>query len=141
MKVMNFMVENFHRKVLDMSRKLERKIAEEINSASRENVSNTPDFILADFMVVCLEAFEEASNRREDWFSVHLDIMNNWAELIYTAIGEASTCWSNLSGAGVFDSTRALEIGKKLLADIKKGTDRSGIECEPDTGEVDGEEK
>lgn len=41
-----------------------------INRASREEDSNTPDFILADFMLHSLEAFELANNRREVWYGV-----------------------------------------------------------------------
>ena len=89
-----------------------------INGHSIENESNTPDFILADFLIKCLKAFEGASNRREGWFGVKLDILNGWEELINTAIGEASMCWSE-TPKGVFDSTKALEIGKKLLEDLK----------------------
>jgi len=100
--------------------KLEKELEGLINSECRENDSNTPDFLLAEYMMNCLDAFELASNKREVWFGVHLDIMNNWKELILTAMGEASMCWSNIDGAGVFDSTRAEQIGKKLLEDIKK---------------------
>ncbi len=49
-----------------------------------------------------------------------LDISNDWQELIMIAMGEASMCWSDIDKAGVFDSTKAGEIGKKLLQDIKK---------------------
>ena len=97
---------------------LEQGIGDLINRNSRENDSNTPDFILAEFMMKCLDAFELASNRRECWFGVTLDILNNWEESIMTAMGEASMCWSE-TPKGVFDSTRALQIGKKLLEDIK----------------------
>lgn len=38
---------------------------------------------------------------------------------INVAIGEASSCWSNLSGAGVFDSTRAVAIAERLLSDVR----------------------
>ena len=41
-----------------------------LNSRSRENESNTPDFILAEYLVKCLETFELASNRREVWYGV-----------------------------------------------------------------------
>lgn len=98
---------------------LEKKLADLINSECRENDSNTPDFLLAEFMMNCLDAFELINNKREVWYGVTLDILNNWEELIQTAIGEASTCWSNLDEAGVFDSSRALQIGEKLLQDIK----------------------
>uniref|UniRef100_A0A6H1ZNC8 Uncharacterized protein n=1 Tax=viral metagenome TaxID=1070528 RepID=A0A6H1ZNC8_9ZZZZ len=97
---------------------LEKQLSDLINCESRENDSNTPDFILSEFMVSCLDAFELASNKREVWFGVELDILNDWKGLIMTAIGEASMCWSDIDKAGVFDSTKAQQIGLKLLQDI-----------------------
>ncbi len=41
-----------------------------INRYSREEDSNTPDFILAEYLMACLGAFEVASNRREVWYKV-----------------------------------------------------------------------
>ena len=52
---------------------LETKLKGLINSESRENDSNTPDFLLAEFMVGCLDAFELASNSREVWYGVELE--------------------------------------------------------------------
>ncbi len=97
---------------------LEKKLADLINCVSRENDSNTPDFLLSEFMMKCLCAFELVSNRREVWYGVHLDILNDWSELVMAAIGEASMCWSE-TPKGVFNSTKAKEIGEKLLADLK----------------------
>lgn len=39
---------------------LERDLAKAINRNSRENASNTPDFVLAEYLVRCLEAYEAA---------------------------------------------------------------------------------
>lgn len=39
-----------------------------LNSVSMENRSDTPDFILAQYMTDCLEAFDRAVNRREAWY-------------------------------------------------------------------------
>jgi hypothetical protein len=39
-----------------------------LNRHSRENASNTPDFILAEFMLTSLAAFEHASREREKWY-------------------------------------------------------------------------
>lgn len=39
-----------------------------INRNSKENGSNTPDFILAQFLIGCLEAFDEAVNARTNWY-------------------------------------------------------------------------
>jgi hypothetical protein len=41
---------------------------------------------------------------------------------IFELIGEATTCWSNLMGAGTFDSTRAKEIGDKIIAILERHT-------------------
>lgn len=49
-------------------------IASAINKASAENGSNTPDFILAAFLVDCLAAFDKASRAREKWFGESLSI-------------------------------------------------------------------
>ena len=55
---------------------LKRRIIESINMFSRENVSNTPDFILAGFLMSCLSAFEQCSNARENWYGKHLTIQS-----------------------------------------------------------------
>lgn len=47
---------------------LSEELAELINKHSRENWSNTPDFILAQYMMGCLEAFEQAVQQRETWY-------------------------------------------------------------------------
>lgn len=39
-----------------------------INRHSQENGSNTPDFILATYLVACLKAFDEATVAREKWY-------------------------------------------------------------------------
>ena len=51
---------------------LERKLEELLNSENREADSNTPDFILAEYMMSCLDAFELANNKREVWYGVEL---------------------------------------------------------------------
>lgn len=51
---------------------LEVKLRQLINSESREQDSDTPDFILAEYMIACLEAFELASNKRESFYGVEL---------------------------------------------------------------------
>lgn len=37
-------------------------------------------------------------------------------EAVFQALGAASVCWQYPEKAGIFDSTRAKEIGDKLLA-------------------------
>lgn len=45
----------------------EQELEALINKHSVENDSNTPDFILRAFMVNCLNAFNGATRRREEW--------------------------------------------------------------------------
>ena len=44
------------------------KLERLINEFSMENDSNTPDFILAKYLVACLAAFNAASVEREQWY-------------------------------------------------------------------------
>lgn len=39
-----------------------------LNKNSRENNSNTPDFILANYLLGCLTSFEVAVQQRETWY-------------------------------------------------------------------------
>lgn len=45
-----------------------REIAATLNRASLENESNTPDWILATYLLKCLEAFDGAVRQRERWY-------------------------------------------------------------------------
>lgn len=45
-----------------------------INKYSLENGSNTPDFILAEYLTNCLKAFNKCSRKREKWFGKSLHI-------------------------------------------------------------------
>lgn len=52
--------------------KIEKTFIEElrclINQYSKENGSNTPDFILSEYLNECLELFNKTINKREDWY-------------------------------------------------------------------------
>lgn len=47
---------------------LHEEIRYVINLHSRENESDTPDFLLADFLMACLAAFEKATTERDAWY-------------------------------------------------------------------------
>lgn len=47
---------------------LREELAMVLNKHSRENFSNTPDFILAEYLISCLSAFETATRERENWY-------------------------------------------------------------------------
>lgn len=48
--------------------KLRPEIQAVLNRNSAENESNTPDFILAHYLLDCLAAFDAATRSREAWF-------------------------------------------------------------------------
>lgn len=43
-----------------------------LNTFSMENGSNTPDFLLAEFLGGCLENYDRAVKRRDAWYGVAL---------------------------------------------------------------------
>lgn len=45
-----------------------------LNRYSKENDSNTPDFILAEYMISCLNNFNTATKMRENWYGKELKI-------------------------------------------------------------------
>ena len=51
-----------------MSDELRSELTALLNKHSREGESNTPDFILANFMFNALDSFEVAINAREEWY-------------------------------------------------------------------------
>ena len=58
----------------------EQELSELINRYSGENNSNTPDFILATYINLCLAAFDDAVRRRDKWYGVHLEPGNKHFE-------------------------------------------------------------
>lgn len=51
----------------------EAELASLINKYNMENGSNTPDFIIANYLVECLKTFNQAAVWRERWYSVKLE--------------------------------------------------------------------
>ena len=47
---------------------LETDLAAVLNSASAENGSDTPDFILAQYLLGCLQAWDTAIQARNKWY-------------------------------------------------------------------------
>lgn len=47
---------------------LQEELAALLNKRSAERRSNTPDFVLAEYMLSCLRAFEQATIARDSWY-------------------------------------------------------------------------
>ena len=54
--------------LVDAPSDLSAAIARVLNQHSAENVSNTPDYILGQFLDACLSAFDAATQQRETWY-------------------------------------------------------------------------
>lgn len=121
-----------------MSTEFRDEIASVINRHSRENRSNTPDHLLAEFTLDALDAFDRVVNMRETWYGRYRDDIQgvpdeplpdlelkdtttifDWNddtpiyEAIGNAIGLASLCWS-VPPEGLFDDARASKIVDEL---------------------------
>ncbi len=48
--------------------KLELAVRDAINTCSAESASNTPDWVLALYLLSCLDAFNAAVQQREEWY-------------------------------------------------------------------------
>ena len=46
----------------------ETELAHLINRHSIENASNTPDFLLAEYLMACLKAFAVTTEKRDVWY-------------------------------------------------------------------------
>jgi hypothetical protein len=65
-----FIKDHFNESATGKNREIiSEKFREIINSYSLENDSNTPDFILADYLVDCLENFHITQSRRAMWYN------------------------------------------------------------------------
>ena len=63
-------MEKQFREARENERAFQAELAAVINKYSREGRSNTPDFILAGYLVNCLEAYEAAMDRHDEWYGV-----------------------------------------------------------------------
>lgn len=62
-----------------------------INKHSMENSSNTPDNILADYLIRCIDNFTETTQAREAWYGVKLKPGVNNAASTESAMGSTTT--------------------------------------------------
>jgi len=86
-----------------------KEIESLINRLSRENVSNTPDFILAEFMTKALEAAEAIIKDRDRWYGIDPKpglLKNEVTELI------EPSCKPSLAVSGPSTETYTIDINR-----------------------------
>lgn len=57
-----------------MENNFENELKSLINRFSKENDSNTPDFILAEYLLDCLENFNRTMQKRENWYRPKMNL-------------------------------------------------------------------
>jgi hypothetical protein len=50
----------------------EKELTSLINRHSKENESDTPDYILARYLIKCLDAFNTSVKKRDTWHSINI---------------------------------------------------------------------
>lgn len=60
----------------------EKELESLLNRYSKENDSNTPDFILAEYLTGCLAVYNDALKKRDKWFGI--DMFNTEKDLPQT---------------------------------------------------------
>jgi hypothetical protein len=53
--------------------KFKKELEVLINKHSIENESNTPDFILANYIAMCLDAYNVTLKSREEWYGRNIE--------------------------------------------------------------------
>lgn len=59
---------NTQKKNIQKKNTLATELSGLLNRYSQENTSDTPDFVLANFLLACLEAYNNAICAREIWY-------------------------------------------------------------------------
>lgn len=88
--------------------KFKKELEQLINKHSIENGSDTPDFIIAEFTSTCLEAFNVATKKRDQWYNDKTLTINQSIIILEQVLNEYTK----------FDSE---ELKNEYLLDIVNG--------------------
>lgn len=61
-----------------MERTLQQELQTLLNRYNMEGNSHTPDYVLAQYLERCLDAFDEATRARDRFYGVHLEPGNKY---------------------------------------------------------------
>jgi len=78
-----------------------KELEDSINRNCMENASNTPDFILAQYLHSCLNAFDAAVQQRETWYGRDGRPSEIHAEGPNDRVEGRDACGASLSHAGL----------------------------------------
>lgn len=72
---------NYETTPADDRNELRSEIKHALNRACAENGSDTPDHVLADYLLACLDAFDAATHARSAWYGHHSRILDTAEEI------------------------------------------------------------
>lgn len=67
-RIPDHIVKGYTQREESRAKEFEKELVNLINRYSRENLSDTPDHILAEYLINCLNSFNSAVNKRTDWY-------------------------------------------------------------------------
>jgi hypothetical protein len=102
---------------------LEHDIRETINRCSAENESNTPDYVLARFLVGCLSAFHTATREREQFFGVAHEPGQKPA-ILTDQVEKPDSDWTASAPASVVHAVQAYREIEEIVA-VTEAEDRA----------------
>ena len=65
---------------MSKGRSFKRELTQLLNRYNVENHSNTPDYLLAGYLLQCLQVFEWTIKSREEWHGRPVDAGNPWTD-------------------------------------------------------------
>lgn len=126
----------------------EKELTRLINRAGLDNECNTPDFIIAKFLMHSLSMLHGLNNERDNWWGFIPEIGNphieadvpkshvnafkhvqSVEELMYQFAGASSVCWVGGTGNKVFDDAQARRFADDAIKTlIRLKNERTEIE-------------
>jgi hypothetical protein len=91
-----------------------------INKYSVENGSNTPDFILADYLVSCLQTFDKIIQAREQWYGRGTNFLHDLSDDEIQRIVDNYNYNNICARATLFPGMSIEEIPVLTVEDYKK---------------------
>lgn len=94
----------------------EEELRKLINQYSKENGSNTPDYIIARYLLSCLEAFDNAANdrdkhiRRSEMKRYHIAIQHTYSDTSLDITQDEKGEWVKAEDAGKLE-----QLNKEML--------------------------
>lgn len=107
----------------DKREDLEKDLRQTLNIACAENASNTPDFVLASYLLGCLDTFNTAVQAREKWYGRTAPVHKS------ERLDDLVKGWTIVEGHLPEKEAQDFIVGQRYTIDIGKGPLLRGMRC------------